>query len=172
MEFQDLYVEFEDSKIHFVEWKTKGEPNDLVILLIHGTAQTSHTYDEFVEYFADSGYRLIGIDLRGHGDSSWSQNGDYSISLLTKDLENFIQKINLNPEKLILVGMSLGGLISIKYTSSLYIQKKKLYSLIIVDITPYVKKENVGYIKKATQDSLTLDSFEDFVNVISIYTNK
>lgn len=165
MEFGDFFVDVDSAKIHCVEWKTKGKPNGNTILLIHGTAQTAHTYDEFVEYFSESGFRLIGIDQRGHGDSSWSKDGEYSLSILTKDLENVIEKLNLNPESLIIIGMSLGGLISLKYTSNLYLQKKKLLSLIIVDITPYVKKENVGYIKQATQQSLTLDSFEDFIKV-------
>lgn len=169
-----------------------NEEECYTILCLHGTNQTCHTFDDFVCEFmhvnnkstdemSDSlllkmkeknpsifknihsnlKFRILSMDLLGHGDSSWASDPikEYSINSMAEHLEKFILHLKLRFSKLILIGMSLGGLISLHFASEL----QTLHLLIIVDITPGTSKENVKDIKKAVQDSLILNSFEDFV---------
>ena len=65
-------------KIAYQEW---GDPDGLPILALHGFGLSGHMYDEFAKRIPDS-FRLIALDQRGHGDSDWSPEGNYSRSAL------------------------------------------------------------------------------------------
>jgi pimeloyl-ACP methyl ester carboxylesterase len=55
------------------------------------------------------GYHVVSYDARGHGESDWSQSGDYSIATLASDLRNVLSTI-AGPAAL--VGASMGGMTS------------------------------------------------------------
>jgi len=75
------------------------------IICLHGTGQTAHSWDEFSAYMSTRFY-VYCIDLRGHGDSSWAKDGDYSAIAVASDLKQFIDHLNLPPA--IIMGLSLG----------------------------------------------------------------
>ena len=56
------------TNIHGVEWLPDGEPKG-IIEVVHGMTEHILRYEEFVEYFTNQGYIVIGIDLIGHGTS-------------------------------------------------------------------------------------------------------
>ncbi len=49
------------------------------VLLAHGGGQTRHAWAKTGERLAVGGWRAVALDLRGHGDSSWSLTGDYGM---------------------------------------------------------------------------------------------
>ena len=49
------------------------------MILLHGIARHAHTFDHVAPVFA-RGYRVIALDMRGHGDSAWSPEGAVSRS--------------------------------------------------------------------------------------------
>ena len=53
--------------IHFLDWGGAGKP---ALILLHGIARTARSFDHLAPHFADR-YRVLAIDLRGHGDSAW-----------------------------------------------------------------------------------------------------
>ena len=62
------------------------------------------------EKLSQSGFYVVALDLRGHGDSDWDSNGDYSINAYKDDLASIIQQLD-KPASL--VGASLGGMASL-----------------------------------------------------------
>ncbi|MFN2525174.1 MAG: alpha/beta fold hydrolase [Actinomycetota bacterium] len=42
-----------------------------VVLLVHGWGERGSFLGAFIEPLVDSGFRVVGVDLPGHGDSSW-----------------------------------------------------------------------------------------------------
>ncbi len=75
------------------------------IVLLHGYLETRKIWDNFVKDFP-TGYRLIAIDLPGHGDS-----GTWGSQHKMDDLANSVNSV-LKAEKLekvFLVGHSMGG---------------------------------------------------------------
>ena len=88
-------------------YETKGENEPIVFL--HGWGADLRLWNAQAEYFS-RGYKVISIDLPGHGRSSWER---ISLVQITRDLEE-ISKI-LNLEKINLVGSSLGGLIAFQW---------------------------------------------------------
>ena len=57
---------------------------------------------------------MLAPDLRGHGDSQWSPDGNYSIAAYVYDLAQLIHQQELAP--VTIVAHSLGGNIAIRYT--------------------------------------------------------
>jgi pimeloyl-ACP methyl ester carboxylesterase len=83
-----------------------------VLLFIHGLTDSHETWWENILFFSKY-YRCIAINLPGHGSSK--ANG------FSYDLESYVQKVKnlieyLQLDRVVLVGHSMGGQISIQYT--------------------------------------------------------
>lgn len=83
-----------------------GPASAPTIILLHGGGQTRHSWSRTMERFARSGYRVLNLDLRGHGDSAWSADGDYSFATFADDL---IAVRRATRGRVVLIGASLGG---------------------------------------------------------------
>ncbi|MFG2483274.1 alpha/beta fold hydrolase [Streptomyces virginiae] len=81
--------------------QTWGE-GDRVALLIHGIMADHRTWRRVGPALADHGYRVIAVDLRGHGASD---RGAYSPELFADDL---VETLPAGAE--LAIGHSLGGL--------------------------------------------------------------
>ncbi|MGW0909615.1 alpha/beta fold hydrolase [Streptomyces sp. NPDC002853] len=84
-----------------------GEESRPPLVLLHGGGQTRHAWGGTGPRLAALGWRVIAPDLRGHGDSGWSADGDYDLDLFAQDVRALVAEIGGRP---VLVGASLGGL--------------------------------------------------------------
>jgi pimeloyl-ACP methyl ester carboxylesterase len=87
-----------------------GENDWPPVLLLHGGGQTRHAWAGTARRLASAGYFAIALDARGHGDSRWAPDGDYSADALVADLAAVRASLRSPPA---LVGASLGGLTSL-----------------------------------------------------------
>ncbi len=82
------------------------------IIFIPGTAIYALCYAEMLYKLRESGYNIIGLDPRGHGQSE-GVRGDYTIPELMNDIENTIDyAIARFGKKVSLMGSSQGGILS------------------------------------------------------------
>ena len=86
----DKYINVNNLKIHYLEW---GNIQNPTIILVHGIAQTCHSWD-FISLGLSEKYRVIALDLRGHGDSDWSSDNNYTLETYSDDLHAIIEKLN------------------------------------------------------------------------------
>ena len=63
-----------------------GEP----VILLHGGGQTRHSWGRAALELAARGYYVAAIDLRGHGDSDWAPDSNYSIDAQVGDVRAVI----------------------------------------------------------------------------------
>lgn len=87
-----------------------GEGPPLVCL--HGGWMDGDAWLPQVERFADQ-YRVIRTDLRGHGRTGPTDRRRYTIDLLTDDVEQLLD--HLDVERPVLCGLSLGSLVTQNY---------------------------------------------------------
>ncbi len=92
-----------------IAYDVKGE-GDVAIVFIHCWTCNSSFWKPQVEFFAND-YRVITIDLPGSGRSSVDRN-EYSMESFGKDVAAVVDKFGA--KKLILVGHSMGGPVSLE----------------------------------------------------------
>ena len=119
-----------DIKIAADVW---GSNNEELVILLHGGGQTRHAWGDTGKKLAEAGYHSVALDLRGHGDSEWHADGDYSIRAYKDDLVSIINEIG-KPARL--VGASLGGMASLVLAGD-EINSDLCTALIMVDIGIY-----------------------------------
>jgi len=103
------------------------------VVLLHGGGQTRHAWGATASRLADEGYRVLSLDLRGHGDSGWAADGDYGFSAFRDDVRAVL---DLMDRPAVLVGASLGGIAALLTAGEG--PRDKVRALVLVDITPKV----------------------------------
>jgi pimeloyl-ACP methyl ester carboxylesterase len=107
------------------------------VLLMHGGGQTRHAWRRAVQELAGEGWRAIALDARGHGDSAWASDADYSVDSLCEDLRAVTRTLSAKPA---LVGASMGGntaLVAEGETPGL------ASALVLADVVPQLEPEGV-----------------------------
>src|ERR1700745_829401 len=88
----------------YLDWGTEGlRP----ILFLHGGALTAHTWDLCCLALRGE-YHCMALDQRGHGDSDWAADADYSIGAQREDVRGFADRLGL--DRFVLVGQSMGAI--------------------------------------------------------------
>ena len=108
-----------------------GDPSCATVVLMHGGGQTRHSWSGAQLALVAAGYRVINFDARGHGESGWSPDGLYTLSLRARDLEAVLQGVE---SPVALVGASMGG------ATALFAVGEGIHppasALVMVDIVP------------------------------------
>ncbi|NUR84618.1 MAG: alpha/beta hydrolase [Nonomuraea sp.] len=86
----------------------QGEP----ILFVHGAMLNTDMWEYQFPYFVERGYRVIGMDRRGHGRSDRPSTG-YDVETGADDLADLIEHLDLRD--LTVVTHSMGGHESVAY---------------------------------------------------------
>jgi non-heme chloroperoxidase len=104
------YVAVEDNVKIYVE--DLNPECKKTILFIHGWPGSHKLFEYQFDRFPKLGYRCIGIDTRGFGDSDKPVHG-YDFNTLSDDVRCIIDALNLHD--IILAGHSNGGAIAVRY---------------------------------------------------------
>jgi len=96
-------------RLHYADW---GNPDAPHLILLHGGRDHCRNWDWVADDLRRD-YHIIAPDLRGHGDSAWSESGDYSMGAFVYDLAQLIHQQKLAPVRI--VAHSLGGNIALRY---------------------------------------------------------
>jgi esterase len=124
---RDLFVRVNGLRLHVLE---TGEASAGRPAILHGIARHAHTFDHIARDFARS-YRVLAVDMRGHGDSDWSSEGAYLVQDYVKDLEGLIDQLRLR--KVTLLGNSTGGRVAQVYAG---IHPERVDKLVVEDVGP------------------------------------
>ncbi len=122
-------------RLHALDWGGTGAP----ILLLHGGGLTAHTWN-FVCLGLRGAARLVALDLRGHGDSDWSD--DYRIATLAADVVAAADHLGFGRVRL--AGMSLGGVVA-AHVAEAY--PDRVDRLAIVGVAPGVDFEGTRHMR-------------------------
>lgn len=118
-----------------------GDPNRPSVILLHGGGQTRHSWHGTMRKLVARGYYVINLDTRGHGDSEWSANGDYSFDALADDLVAVVASLPTLPA---LVGASMGGCTALWAVGRAL--KPVASALVLVDVVPRIDPKGAGRI--------------------------
>jgi pimeloyl-ACP methyl ester carboxylesterase len=119
-----------DLALHYLEW---GEGEAPPILCVHGYTGSADAFNALARQLEDR-YRILALDVRGHGESAWSPTGAYSYADQVGDLAEFAKELRL--DRFVLIGTSMGGIIAMAYAAE---HAERLLGLVINDIGPDVE---------------------------------
>lgn len=145
-----------------------GDPGARPIVLSHGAGQSRHSWQESGASLAARGYHVISLDLRGHGDSEWSPDGDYSIGRFADDLRAVLETLSQPP---VLVGASVGGLASLIAAGDS--PTTIACGLVLVDIVPTIDRaasQRIVAFMKAKPEGF--ESLEEAAELVAAYVGR
>ena len=94
------------------------------MLLLHGLGSSSLDWQAQIERFSEH-YRVVALDLRGHGQSM--QEGPFDVATLAADVVNWLDE---QPEPAWVVGLSLGAMVALELALQL---PHKVQGLVLVN---------------------------------------
>lgn len=127
----------------------RGPQDGVPLVLLHGGGQSRHIWQIAAERFAALGYKSAVTDLRGHGDSDWSQNGNYQAERFVTDLLSLVEKLG---SPAVLVGASFGGHISLLTASH---SPSSVRALVLCDVTPWIEGDKTKAIRMKMRGAST-----------------
>lgn len=139
-----------------------GDRSAPPVILLHGGGQTRHSWRFTLEALAASGWCAVSVDLRGHGDSEWAADGDYSLDAFAAD----VLAVTTAFDRPALVGASLGGTSSL---AALGMDSDAGRALVLVDVAPRTERDGVTRIgdfmrDRADSGFASLDEVADAVH--------
>jgi len=110
-------------RLNYVDW---GNPDAPPLILQHGGRDHCRSWD-WVAHELRHDWHVIAPDLRGHGDSDWSPEGNYSMDAFVYDFAQLVH--TLGHDQVTIISHSLGGNIATRFTG-LYPEKvRKLVNI-------------------------------------------
>jgi pimeloyl-ACP methyl ester carboxylesterase len=150
------YIEAGGVKLHYLDYGTAGLPP---MLCLHGGAVNAYWFD-FVAGAFTGDYHVRAFDQRGHGDSAWADPPDYSYDRYAADIAEVVEKLDLRD--FVLMGHSMGGLVSLVYAAT---YPGRVKSLVIIDSTLRATPERVATLNEiGRRKGSTYASHEEFAS--------
>ncbi|OGA04995.1 MAG: hypothetical protein A3H35_21310 [Betaproteobacteria bacterium RIFCSPLOWO2_02_FULL_62_17] len=151
------YVPANGLRFHYLDWGAHDSPP---LVLLHGVGQTCHTWDLFAAAMAPH-FHVMAFDQRGHGDSDWAPDRDYSRASMVNDLAAFTTAAGL--DSFFLIGMSMGGMNSMMFTSQ---HLQRVRSLVVVDIGPRIERAGTSHIRDFMSNNREFSDLDEAAAVI------
>lgn len=133
-----------------------GSNNVKPIVFIHGFPYDHLMWKDQIEYFSKN-YLCVSYDIRGLGKSP-AGDGQFTMEAFVDDLEKIVDELNL--EKPILCGLSMGGYISLRAMERF---QNKFSAMILCD-TKSEADNNDGKLKRAAAiKQINSGKFDEFI---------
>jgi esterase len=141
-------------RFRYLDWGTKGlRP----ILFLHGGALTAHTWDLCCLALRGE-FHCVALDQRGHGDSDWAPDADYSIDAQREDIRGFADRLGL--DRLVLVGQSMGAINGLAFAVA---HPERLSALVMIDAGPEVRRRGSSRIREFVNGGAKPETLEEII---------
>ncbi len=110
-----------------IHYRDQGHRRLLPVLLLHGSSASLHTFEPWVAELEDK-YRLITIDLPGHGLTGEIPSDDYSFNTMARVIDQIANHLRL--DQFVIGGNSMGGGLAWRYTLE---HPDRILGLVLID---------------------------------------
>jgi len=95
-----------------IHYRDEGNPSGVPVVLIHGSNASLHTWSAWVDELGDT-YRIVSLDLPGHGLTGKTPAHDYSSRTFVNTVDALVSHLGIN--QFVLGGNSMGGGVTWRY---------------------------------------------------------
>lgn len=132
--------------MHYLEWGDEAAPP---IVLLHDVSDCCHAWDEIARPLADK-YRVLALDIRGHGETAHSPTHQYGVEQLVEDVHELVVRLSLNgrdwggawTRPWVLVGRGTGAAIATAYAAR---HPGRCAGLVLWDYDPEWAKDRINF---------------------------
>ena len=111
--------------------RDEGNPDGVPIVMIHGSLESLDVWDGWVKALGDK-YRMISVDLPGHGLTGTWPRDEYTIEAYSDFVEVLADELRL--DRFVLAGHSMGGAVAWNFAAT---RPDRVAYLILVDSSGY-----------------------------------
>jgi pimeloyl-ACP methyl ester carboxylesterase len=148
------YLQLEHVTLHYLDY---GGPGPQTLVLVHGGGANAHWFD-FVGPTLARYCRVLAVDLRGHGDSSWAEPPVYTFEAHMQDLRALFHAEQITAP--LLMGHSMGGILLTQYTGT---WPQDVGALVVCDSRPVYSDEAADLLqqmgRRSGREYPTLDDY-------------
>jgi pimeloyl-ACP methyl ester carboxylesterase len=143
-----------------------GDPETPAVVFLHGGGQTRRSWGKAAAAVAERGWQAVTVDSRGHGESDWSEGGDYRLVSFAGDVAEVLRQL---PPRPVLVGASLGGLTAMLLAGE--ISPGIARAVVLVDIVPNMDQSGADRIHTFMADRMQtgFESLDEVADMIAEY---
>ena len=123
-QFAELSYHGTTARAHY---RIRGPLDAPALLLLHGSNASLFTWEPWAKRLSDH-FRVVSVDLPGHGLTGPVANHDYSAGGMVAFVTAFVDKIGL--QKFALAGNSMGGGVAARFAET---HPERVSALILVD---------------------------------------
>ncbi|WP_333610331.1 alpha/beta fold hydrolase [Brevundimonas bullata] len=132
-------------------------PARLPVIAIHGLTRNSADFEVIAALIAQSGRRVLAVDVRGRGRSDRAPDPmTYTPDVYARDVVALMEQLGI--EKAVFLGTSMGGLITMALTA---IKPKAIAAAILNDVGPELAPEGLARIAAYTGQPVVIETWAD-----------
>ncbi len=155
------YIKVEPNVYLHITDAGEGRP----VVLIHGWPLSDEMYEYQYNDLINNDYRVIGITLRGFGQSS-KPYGLYDYDVHARDIKKVMDHLDI--KKAVLGGFSMGGSIAIRYVSLYKAAHVSKLALFGAAAPIWTKRKDFPYnLEKSAVDALVELNYKDRPKLLS-----
>ncbi|MBV9349974.1 MAG: alpha/beta hydrolase [Mycobacterium sp.] len=143
-----------------------GDLRTPAVVFLHGGGQTRRSWGRAAAAVAERGWQAVTVDLRGHGESDWSQDADYRLTSFAGDVQEVLRQL---PPRPVLVGASLGGFTTMLLAGE--ISPAIAGAVVLVDIVPNMDSSGAMRVHAFMADRVKkgFESLDEVADMIGEY---
>ncbi len=153
-------IEVEHGTTLFVEDIGSGQP----VIFLHGWPVNHRMFEHQMATLPEKGFRFIGVDLRGYGQSDKPASG-YDYDRMADDLRVVIDTLELKDA--VLCGFSMGGAIAIRYMAKHGEKGVSRLALLGAAAPVFTQRDDFKFgLPKENVDDLILGAYADRADML------
>lgn len=131
------------------------------VLCIHGLTRNSADFSELSEQLSEY-YRVLSLDLRGRGRSDYDPNPlNYHPGTYADDVAALLAQLDLR--SVVLVGTSLGGLVSMLLMT---LCPQRIAGIVMNDIGPEINRDGLARIRDYVCEPIAVTNWQEAIAAV------
>jgi pimeloyl-ACP methyl ester carboxylesterase len=130
------FIDVGGTRAHVLD---QGKSDGMPLVLIHGSLESLQVWDGWVDALKDR-YRLIAVDLPGHGLTGPWARGEYTVDAYADFIEVLADTLRL--DRFAIAGHSLGGAVAWTFAAT---RPERVSHLILVDSAAFPRESGATW---------------------------
>lgn len=134
----------------------------LPVICLHGLTRNSKDFEEFAPLIAQTGRRVLALDVRGRGRSAWDPNpANYQHKLYARDVLDLMDALGIS--RAVFVGTSMGGLITMALAA---LRSRAVAAAVLNDVGPEVGRAGIERILSYAGKGGPIENWDDAADYV------